>query len=145
LSAGCCLDGLAIHSALLAGLVLAALLAALTGLSTWPTLLLLAGLVLAALLAALTALLRVSLALLVALRIVLFIRHWGRSPVDNGNPRPTTRQPATPIGVPGFAAAIPGNSLKNNSKSTNLMKQSRALRCRVNEAVAGFAAGSSPC
>jgi hypothetical protein len=64
---------LAVHTALaaallaaLAGLALAALL--LTGL-VLTALLLLAGLVLAALL-------RVALILLVALRIVLFVRHW---------------------------------------------------------------------
>jgi hypothetical protein len=81
--------------AALAGLVLAALLAALTTLAALAALLL-AGLVLAALttLAALLPALWVVLLLLIALRILLFIRHWdvlrltlGKAPAQCDNAR----------------------------------------------------------
>ncbi len=83
---------LPVHAALLAGLVLATLLAGFV-LTALPALMLLVGFVLTALLAGLAALLRVTLVLLISLRILVLVSHLGCSPVGLETParRKTTR------------------------------------------------------
>jgi hypothetical protein len=110
---------LPVHAALLAGLVLAALLAWFV-LTALPALMLLVGFVLTALLAGLAALLRVALVLLIALRILVLVSHLGCSPVSLETP---ARQGDNPKLLSRFLVPLLQFSATNWTTSKNTYRE----------------------